>query len=190
MTDSPFLETLKTRVTESQKRWQEAQHKLTVAQQEFQLAQNEFVNWQGVLQAEMRRLGQLPPVPPPPPPGQPQPQQRVLTSSGGIRVIPAQVAVANQPQPPAPNSGPPAQDLANSDVNKTELIREVLRQHPAGMTPKEIRIALKDEVSRDYVYAVLKRLKDRDQIVFQRKKRKYFMRVPQKGEESKQTILQ
>jgi hypothetical protein len=179
------LETLKTRVTESQKRWQEAQQKLTGAQQEFQIAQVEFANWQGVLQAEMRRLGQLAPLP-----QAVQPQPRIFPNNA-VRVTPAQPLAVNSAPLPAPQPQVSVEESAQtSEVNKTELIREVLRLHPAGMTPKEIRTALKGEVSRDYIYSVLKRLKDRDQILFQRKKRKYFMRVPQKAEEPKQPVLQ
>jgi len=187
MTESSFLETIKTRITDAQKRWQEAQQKLQAVQQEFQVAQLELTHWQGAMQAEMRRTGQLPPTPAPPQP-QPSPQPRIIAQGGVVHTdspAPNVVVVSANSQPLRRNPEP------QSDVNKTELVREILRQHPTGMSPAEIWETLKDEMSRDYIYAVLKRLKDRNQIVFQRKRRKYLMRVPQKPEEDKvQTILQ
>jgi len=192
MTDNNFLETIKMRVSDAQRRWTEAQHKLQVAQQEFQTAQMEFSNWQGVLNAEMRHLGIAQPVQPARP--LPQPQARIITVGQPQQAV-VQTPPIPTPTPPATaqptTTQPNSPSGQQSEVNKTELIRELLQQHPAGMSPLEIWTALKDEVTRDYVYAVLKRLKDRNQIVFQRKRRKYFMRVPQKPEDTKeQTLLQ
>lgn len=46
--------------------------------------------------------------------------------------------------------------------NKTEAVRELLRQHPAGMTPSDIWKELQLQFStRAYLYSVLKRLRDR-----------------------------
>src|SRR5436309_1135390 len=52
-----------------------------------------------------------------------------------------------------------------SETNKTETIRELLRQHPTGMTPTDIWREVKDQMAhRPYLYSILKRLKDKDEV--------------------------
>ena len=65
----------------------------------------------------------------------------------------------------------PLQQNENDDVNKTDLVRDLLRQHPGGMTGGELWSAVKTKFPhRQYVYSVLKRLKKKGDVVQKRKK--------------------
>ena len=77
-----------------------------------------------------------------------------------------------------------------SDTNKTETIRELLRQHPAGMTPTDIWKEVKGQMAhRPYLYSILKRLKDKDEVCVRRGK--YIAKMTPKSEEGKgQTMVQ
>ena len=94
-------------------------------------------------------------------------------------------AIAPQMQGPASK----AEHEAERDSNKTQLIRDALALHP-GLTPAQVWGAVKTRITRrTYVYSVLKRLKDRKQIVEGRGK--YYLPVaPKVAEESEQTTLQ
>jgi hypothetical protein len=61
------------------------------------------------------------------------------------------------------------------ETNKTEMIREVLRQHTNGITPAQVWINVKDKVGRNYVYSVLKRMKDKDEV--KERRGKYYLQV-------------
>lgn len=75
-----------------------------------------------------------------------------------------------------------------SEVNKTDMIRELLRQHPTGMTPTEIWREVKSQMThRAYLYSILSRLKDRDEVSVKRKK--YFLRVVPKPAEEKEAAV-
>jgi hypothetical protein len=153
---SEFLETLKARMADAQKRFLTAQQKLQIAQSEHQAAAQEFTSWQNAVQAETRRE----------------------QARNGI--VPVS-AVTNQTQsnqtPNAPES------------NKTEVVRELLRQHPMGITPSELWKKLNGQMAyRAYLYSVLKRLKDRGEATERRGK--YFLRVvTQQREESKEQAI-
>lgn len=77
-----------------------------------------------------------------------------------------------------------------SDTNKTETIRELLRQHPTGMTPTDIWKEVKDQMAhRPYLYSILKRLKDKDEVCVRRGK--YVMKIMPKSEDGRgQTMVQ
>jgi hypothetical protein len=77
-----------------------------------------------------------------------------------------------------------------SETNKTETIRELLRQHPTGMTPTDIWKEVKGQMAhRPYLYSILKRLKDKDEVAVRRGK--YFVKMLPKSEESRgQTLVQ
>jgi hypothetical protein len=157
-----FMETLKIRQQDAQRRFQAAQQKLAVAQAEAQSAQQEFNSWNYALATEMRKE-----------------QQEA-----------AAALAAKQVGPPAPAPAPDTTSVNASatnvpEVNKTDLVRGVLRQHPNGITPTEIWNELKNQVGNAYIYSVLKRLKDRDEAA---KKRggKYYLKHPQSEEVSAQ----
>ena len=151
--EEKFLEGVENNLAESKKSYQEAQQKASVAQLAFQGAQNELNIWTGAANAIKVRLTRL----------REQVQQEQPTSPD--KPITNLLASATSTLRAIAESSNGSQD-----VNKTEMIRAVLRRHPAGITPAELWQELNGEVSRDYVYAVLKRLKDRDQISYRRKK--------------------
>jgi hypothetical protein len=73
-----------------------------------------------------------------------------------------------------------------SEINKTDMVREILRQHPAGITPTEIWKEVKNQMShRAYLYSILGRLKDRDEVLVRRKK--YFPKAIAKTPEGEKT---
>ena len=95
------------------------------------------------------------------------------------------------PIPIQPLAAPPAQALPpvaahveqdKSEMNKTDAVRAVLRQHATGLTPGDVWEAVKNQIgNRDYVYSILKRLKDSGQAAERRGK--YFLREIPKSEE-------
>jgi hypothetical protein len=88
-----------------------------------------------------------------------------------------QAAVAPQIEGPSTE----ADQQAEQDSNKTQLIRDALAEHP-GLTPAQVWGAVKNQVGRrNYVYSVLKRLKDRKQVV--EKRGKYYLPTMPKIEE-------
>lgn len=95
------------------------------------------------------------------------------------------VAVAPQMEGPASK----AEHETDRDSNKTQLIRDALALHP-GLTPAQVWGAVKTRITRrTYVYSVLKRLKDRKQIVVRRGK--YYLPEPEKmSEGGEQATLQ
>lgn len=73
-------------------------------------------------------------------------------------------------------------------VNKTQVVRDALEAHP-GLTPAQLWGAVKTSIpKRTYVYSVLKRLKDRKQVI--EKRGKYYLPPNQKTEEVQQELIQ
>jgi hypothetical protein len=65
-------------------------------------------------------------------------------------------------------------------VNQTEAVRELLRRHPGGMTPSDIWREVSGQFKyRAYLYSVLKRLRDREEVVMRRKK--YALKAQQEA---------
>jgi hypothetical protein len=78
----------------------------------------------------------------------------------------------------------------SNEVNKTQLVSDVIRQSPAGLSPSEIWSQLQGQlVRKQYLYSVLKRLKDRDEIVERRGK--YVAKIAGRPEgETQQGLVQ
>lgn len=97
-----------------------------------------------------------------------------------------QAAIAPQIEGPASR----AEQLAEQDSNKTQLVRDALAEHPGGLTPAQLWGAVKHQIKRrNYVYSVLKRLKDRKQVIERRGK--YFLpELPKIAEGNEQSTLQ
>jgi hypothetical protein len=144
-----FLKECESRLAEAKKVFQEAQQRSLLAQQAFIAAQAELNLWTGAVNAETLRLQKEKPQTEPEKPTSPAPSSGQVLQSVGES--------ANNP------TAPP-------DLNKTEMIRDILRRNPSGMTPAEVWKGLNRQVDRAYVYSVLKRLKDRDQVSYRRKK--------------------
>ncbi len=78
--------------------------------------------------------------------------------------------------PPGPEESHSEASTPATPVNKTLRVREILRSHATGMTPSELWTVVRDEVSsRAYLYAILKRLRDNDEVSIRRGK--YFIKA-------------
>jgi hypothetical protein len=142
---SEFLETLKQRQADSQRRLTTATANLQKAQGEHQQISQEYTSWTNAVNTETRReqleaalaigQSQSPKAEPP--------KAAVVTAS-------APILLEDTESP--------------SDVNKSRLIREVLQQHPGGLRPVTIWQRLQNQVPRAYVYSVLSRMKQKKQV--------------------------
>lgn len=80
-------------------------------------------------------------------------------------------AAATPPVQGPPTQAEAQQKAAEEIVNKTQVVRDVLASHPSGLTPAQVWGAVKGKIGRrTYVYSILKRLKDRKQVVEKRGK--------------------
>lgn len=64
-------------------------------------------------------------------------------------------------------------DEESDPVNKTEIVRELLRSHTNGITPADLWKGFQIQApgtSRQYLYSVLKRLRDREYVCVRRGK--------------------
>jgi hypothetical protein len=156
---SDFLETLKVRMADAQRRFNEVNLRFQKTQAEMQAIQQEFVSWQTAVKNEtIKEQAELEAQTPDRPPN--------TSPAATLTVVPS-----------------PA-----SEVNKTEMIKNLLQKNPAGLTPAEVWRAVKTTVpERSYVYSVLKRLKDREQVMV--KKGKYYFRTLQRNEEGGPTVV-
>jgi hypothetical protein len=168
---SDFLEKLRERHADAQKRLTVAQLALQKAQQEHANVAAEFNSWNFALAAEQRRE-----------------QAEAAARQGPSPTI---VASTGRPQTPVPvPTHAPAQSLlpgntsanGGAEQNKTNLIRESLQRHPAGMKPVEVWKEVRDQVARPYVYSVLSRMKEKKQVIVRRGK--YFLQITEKSEEA------
>ena len=164
---STFLETLKDRFLDSQKRLQAAQAALQAAQIEAQNATQEFIAWQNAVASETRR--EQPNLPLPVNAGIP-----VMVTPAIVRRVPAvtETPITGDNQTP-PSPSPQVQSqLETPKINKSELVREALRGFPNGATPGQVWENVKDRVPRAYVYSVLKRMRDQKSAC--QRRGKYF----------------
>jgi hypothetical protein len=186
---SDFLDKLKSDMQEAHARFQTAQQKFNAAQAESQAAQQRLAAAQaafGLAAAEFQAHQTLIAM------HTRKEQQTTGTApaTGAIRVAtPATPAVLPAGGTAGQNStaSQSSTDDNKSDGNKTQAVRDLLRQHPTGMTPGEIWKALETKVSnRAYLYSVLKRLRDKGDA--REKRGKYYL-VP-KIEESQTQMVQ
>jgi hypothetical protein len=169
-----FLEEIKTRLDDATKRLTEASQALQMAQHRHQSLAAEVGSYQKIMEVEARRLHFLQLE-------KQQPQgHHEHNSSRTISATTVAAAIAGLVEPPRsePENGA-------SDVSKTELIRLLIEQHPTGINPAQLWTALKGQVThRQYIYSVLKRLKDRKQVTERRGK--YFIQAAPKPESEKE----
>jgi hypothetical protein len=155
---SVFLEQLKVKAAAAQKRLQEATARLQAAQAEHTAATNESNTWNFAIHVEAPR------------------EAAEEAARNPTRVADA-IAIPKADEPVSVGN-------PEGEINKTELVRNVLRQHIGGMRPVEVWHALREQIpQRGYVYAILGRLKSRDQVTA--KGGKYRLRIPPRREETK-----
>ena len=144
---SDFLEKLKMDLADAQKRHQGMAVRLQALQIEYQALSQEVNSYTKIVEVQTRK-------------------EQGIAVSGTATVKPT-VRVSGIQITQVPRSG----TGASEETNKTELVRELLRQHPTGMTGGELWNAVKDKFPhRQYVYSVLKRLKKKGDIAQKRKK--------------------
>src|SRR5260370_23413105 len=169
---SKIIEELQNRVTEAKKRLDEATARFQGYQQVFQIAQQDHNVWTLALQAEMRD----------------EQRRAALAAETQLSLPntkPEAVAVVHN----APPTSTEVAEASDDSASKTDLVRDLLRHHPTGMTAidiwKEVSTQFKH---RPYLYSVLKRLRDRNEIMMRRNK-KYCLRIIPIEEVKEQPIV-
>jgi hypothetical protein len=176
-----LLEELRNRHHDAQARFQEAQQTFQITQQahaktqaEFQkaqqalvVAQQQFQGWTIAYNAVMAE----------------EAARKQLAEQAQLQ-IPNTVTATPEALPAAlPESIQPVEQKT-----KTDVIRDLLRQNPHGMTPTEIWSQVHEQFKyRAYLYSVLKRLTDREELCVRRGKYAFRM-VPQLVREDTATI--
>jgi hypothetical protein len=80
---------------------------------------------------------------------------------------------------------------AVASVNKTEKVREVLRAHGSGIAPSGLWTEVKEHMSsRAYLYSILKRLRDNDEVLMRRGKYLLKPKLVDVKAETEVTLLQ
>jgi hypothetical protein len=147
-----LLEELQARVQEAQKKLAETSQQLQQAQQAQAQAQQQFSIWSGALQTISR-------------------EQIVLEAAAKANQLPLPGAKPVEATVPPITSAEAESHGSAEPVNKTEIILELVRQHPMGISASDIwRQAGNQLKHRPYLYNVLKRLRDREEITLRRNK--------------------
>lgn len=170
-----FLDTLRERHADATKRLTEATQRFQKMQSEMQSLQQEASSLAIVIQREVARE-------------QAEQATRIINQETLPLIGNANLQIPHQ-QPKEVVASEGEINKPESEVNKTELIRDALQRHPGGMAPGEVWKEVRGQISnRSYVYAVLARLKDREQVTVRRGK--YIFRLPQKPTEEGKTAIQ
>jgi hypothetical protein len=165
------LDDLKAKLEAAQKRLAEAKAKLEYAQQVNNYAQYEVNTWTAAVNIQNNLEEQ-------------QKKEAAIAAPAGAVGQTAASPATSETKPTTQTIGSGSSENTSQEVNKTEAIRELLRQHPAGLTPADLWKNVKDKIShRPYLYSVLKRLKDRDEVTIRRGK--YLLKSTPKVEEQK-----
>jgi hypothetical protein len=139
---------LQIRVAESKERLDRAEKDFKVAQAAFQTAQQDHNVWNLALQAEVR-------------------DEQRKNAAATEQQLPLPTV---KPQPIAAIT--PEQPIDNSEaLNKTDVVRNLLKEHPTGMSAVDIWKEVGGQFThRPYLYSVLKRLRDREEVIKRRNK--------------------
>lgn len=169
------LDGLKERFENAKARLLKAQQVSQAAQIELQAATNEHNIWNAAVQIEAREEAQR-------------------TAAAQASQIPMELAASipgHSPKSTAAGEDHSEAATETEPVNKTDLVREVLRQHANGMTPTEVWKALQKQISsRAYLYSILKRLRDKDEVVIKRKKYVLKFKPLEVKSETETTLIQ
>lgn len=66
--------------------------------------------------------------------------------------------------------------------NQTDVVRALIKQHPDGIRPTDMWKTLRTQIKhRAYFYSILKRLRDRDEVIFRRGR--YLLKITPKSAE-------
>jgi hypothetical protein len=170
---SKIIEELQARATDSKLRLDAATKDFQTVQAILQQAQQTFNIWNSALQAEIR-----------------EEQRKSAAATESQLPLPTsmpQLKAALETKPKDDEDFVDAVDLAGDmpELNKTASVRDLLRRHPAGMTAVDIWNEVKgDFTHRPYLYSVLKRLRDREEIV--KRRNRYFLKLIPKTQEAQE----
>ena len=156
---NPLLEGMKERLEIARTRLQKAQQTFQAAQAELQAATGEYTTWNSAISLLMR-------------------EEEKRAAEANEKQIPMDLPDLKPTSNDAPTAKPSDADDAllqraqeSTLVNQTEKVREILRAHNSGLTPAGIWEEGRHDISsRAYLYAILKRLRDSDEVVFRRGK--------------------
>jgi len=156
---------LQMRVAESKERLDKAEKEFKIAQLAFQTAQQDHNVWNLALQAEVR-------------------DEQRKNASASEQQLPLPTV---KPQPAAIVA--PEQPVDSSEVlNKTDIVRNLLKQHPTGMSAVDIWKEVGAQFNhRPYLYSVLKRLRDREEVI--RRRSKYCLATISKEGGTEQSVV-
>ena len=147
---SELLERLKVGLAKAQQKQAEVLKQFQAVQAEYQAATQEVVGYQKVLENETRIE-----------------QQNSTLSEMAKDAVKMTDGIEREAHPP-------------EQINKTQIIRDALGQRH-GMNPTDVWNAVRGQIKgRTYVYSVLKRLKDRKQVIERRGK--YYLPATAKAE--------
>lgn len=177
-----LLEELRNRHHDAQVRFQEAQQafqaaqaahataqaNLQKAQQAFVVAQQQFQGWSTAYSTVMAE------------------EAARKQAAGQAQLQLPNTVPPNLPAAPAAQTEP---IQAGEQITKTDIIRDLLRRNPQGMTPTEIWIQVREQFKyRAYLYSVLKRLTDREELRVLRGGKYAFRVIPQETKGGEATI--
>ena len=151
-----ILEELKVRLAAAQARHLAAQQKFQAAQTELNAAAADFNVWNNAVNVEAR-------------------EEAARASEAAKNQIPIILEPESQPASTEPA---PSSEEGEEPINKTKLVRDLLLQNHGGMTPAAIWDAFHQQVpgaSRNYLYSVLKRLRDKEEVT--QRRGKYILKV-------------
>jgi hypothetical protein len=161
---SEFLEKLKLRLAEAQQRHGQATARLQAAQAEHQAATQDFASWQNAVRTETLRE-----------------QQATAVKTLHVSIADTTSEPTNAPATVS------ATNTVREEPNKTDAIRQILRSHSDGLHPVDIWKRIGSQFThRAYMYSVLKRLKDRQEVCV--KRGKYFIKAMPKIEEDDERV--
>ena len=169
-----ILEEIQARLADAQKQLAEATQVLATAQQKHQAASHNFNVWNAAMQLEQReeQLRQAQAT---------EQQLHLPTLSAKTESITASVS------PASITTSMLSEHISDSSEapNKTDVVRSLLKQHPTGMSAVDIWKEVGAQFThRPYLYSVLKRLRDRNEIV--KRRNKYCLTMIPKAEEVKE----
>lgn len=156
-----FMIELKTRLEDAQKRFTAATAELQAAQARHQAIAQEVGSLQFLFNSEMRKEQ-----------GNATPEQLSVAST--VKTVTNSFSVGATLR------------TDRAEGNKTEIVREILQQHPNGITPNDLWKSVSSQIAyRPYLYSILKRLKDKGDVL--QKRKKYFPKLVSKPEEGKES---
>jgi hypothetical protein len=149
-----FVDELKSRMQDAQRRLTLAQQEMQVAQAKYQSVAQEFGSLQHLLNVEIAA------------------QQKAQETQGYI------FTVDQAPTKPQLQAG-------ISSENKTDAVRKLLSQYPTGITPSDLWKQIQTQMKhRAYLYSILKRLRDKEEVMVRRGK--YILKIVPKTEEERE----